>query len=165
MSSNVNSEGSTDSIPEVEPYIMNDAATTRPSEGPTSMQDIKMGSRVYKFRKPKPPPGEYPKLYSPYVMYHAATTAVSVVKTDAKNDLRQIHNELRKVFVSQYFDEDGVPEQTAIPRKVSARTAMSRRQPVGGMRRETFGELEVPMTSAEARCHLKRAIRESRRVC
>jgi hypothetical protein len=142
---------------------------------PTNSSEIKAlssgkklgGHRTYSFKKKLPLPGAYPKAFSPYVMSGSGSTAVSLSRSDIKDDLNRIRDGVEKTFMSHYFDEAGLqhhePATTPAPAaRAPMRTSTTRRLSAPRVARRSLATvIMVPLTLSEERRQLKAAIRAS----
>ena len=120
----------------------------------------------YSFKKRKPMPGAYPTNFSPYTLVcTSATRAVSLSRSDIRNDLLLIQQGIVSQFSSKYFDEsDGATVLTPGSEaciEVFKPKPMVNQKNVRVSRRAQLCVIQAPLTEAEERRQLRAAIKAS----
>ena len=118
--------------------------------------------KPYAFKKHKPQPGAYPKNFSPYTLSNTAgTRAVSLTRSDIRNDLLQIEQGMIKEFSSTYFEESSSASdvQNHAVEVIVFKPPSQKKERLS--RRRTFSTIQAPTSEAEERRQIKAAIKAS----
>ena len=118
--------------------------------------------KPYAFKKHKPQPGAYPKNFSPYTLSNTAgTRAVSLTRSDIRNDLLQIEQGMVKEFTSTYFEESSSASdvQNHAVEVIVFKPPSQKKERLS--RRRTFSTIQAPTSEAEERRQIKAAIKAS----
>ena len=86
-------------------------------------------ARPYIFKKKTPPPGAYPKPFSPFQLasHFALNNAVALTPAEVYSDCKLLKTCIKREFSSQYFDEEGYAEESVKPPKPQVQYCCPRR--------------------------------------
>ena len=142
----------------------NDLRQTRSNSAPSiSRNPVK----AFVFKRRKPPPGAYPKNYSPYTLCNAVNSgAVSLSRPDIRNDLLSIQQAMVREFSSTYFEEVAVtsgcePNQPIAMEMLAPKPNLQKISHPRLARRGIFSAIQAPASEAEERRQLRAAIKAS----